>query len=122
MLDLRNKGLSDISAKLWLYDQIVTIDLSQNTLSELPEEFIQLKNLKNLRVQNSFLKRLPMSLLQMQSLQSIELANNQLTSFYTECGNMRREQVNMPNLTYLSLNGNSLTQIPTVLRYLPKLL
>jgi len=27
----------------------------------------------------------------------------------------------MPNLTYLSLNGNNLTVIPSVLKYLPKL-
>jgi len=27
----------------------------------------------------------------------------------------------MPNLTYLSLNGNTLTKIPEVLKYLPKL-
>ena len=28
VLDLRNKGLSEISPKLWRYEQIVTIDLS----------------------------------------------------------------------------------------------
>ena len=28
VLDLRNKGLTEISSKLWRYEQIVTIDLS----------------------------------------------------------------------------------------------
>ena len=49
-LDLRNKGLTEISPKLWRFEQIATIDLSQNNLSSLPEDFILLKNLKTLRV------------------------------------------------------------------------
>ncbi len=30
VLDLRSKGLTEISPKLWRYEQIVSIDLSQN--------------------------------------------------------------------------------------------
>ncbi len=84
VLDLRNKGLTEISSKLWRYDHIVTIDLSQNNLPTLPEDLILLKNLKNLRIQNAFVKKLPLTLLQMQSLTSIELANNNLTGFFDE--------------------------------------
>lgn len=75
-LDLRAKGLTDISPKLWRYDLITVLDLSQNQLSELPEDIIALKNLKTLRVQNGFVKKLPSTLLQMTSLGSLELANN----------------------------------------------
>jgi len=63
VLDLRNKGLTEISSKLWRYDHIVTIDLSQNNIPTLPEDLILLKNLKNLRIQNAFVKKLPLTLL-----------------------------------------------------------
>jgi len=56
----------------------------------------------------------------MPSLVSIEFANNQLTSFFDEF-EVRRDQIDLPNLTYLSLNGNQLSRIPQVLKYLPKL-
>jgi Leucine-rich repeat (LRR) protein len=68
VLDLRNKGLTEISPKLWRFDSIVSIDLSQNQISAIPEDIIYLKNLRNLRVQNAFLKSLPMSLLQLSTL------------------------------------------------------
>lgn len=68
VLDLRNKGLTEISPKLWRYDSIVSIDLSQNQISAIPEDIIYLKNLRNLRVQNAFLKNLPLSLLQLSTL------------------------------------------------------
>ena len=57
----------------------------------------------------------------MQNLQSLELANNQLTTFYDD-SDLSKDQINMASLTYLSLNGNNLTRIPPVLKYLPKLL
>jgi Leucine-rich repeat (LRR) protein len=84
VLDLRSKGLTEISSKLWRFDQITTLDLSQNQIVALPEEIISLKNLKTIRVQNSFLKKIPLTLLLMPSLVNIEFANNQLTSFYDE--------------------------------------
>jgi len=63
VLDLRSKGLTEISSKLWRFDQITTLDLSQNQIVALPEEIISLKNLKTIRVQNSFLKKIPSTLL-----------------------------------------------------------
>jgi Leucine-rich repeat (LRR) protein len=63
VLDLRSKGLTEISSKLWRFDQITTLDLSQNQIVALPEEIISLKNLKTIRVQNSFLKKIPLTLL-----------------------------------------------------------
>lgn len=86
----------------------------------LPDEIISLKNLKTIRVQNSYLKKLPLTLLQMPSLVNMEFANNQLTSFYDEL-DVRRDQIDLPLLTYISLNGNQLTRIPTVLKNLPNL-
>jgi Leucine-rich repeat (LRR) protein len=44
-----------------------------------------------------------------------------LLSFFDEFQEIRRDQVDLPNLTYLSLNGNNLTRVPSVLKYFPKL-
>ncbi|CDW80826.1 leucine-rich repeat-containing protein 40-like [Stylonychia lemnae] len=118
-LDLRGKSLSAISPKLWNHTNLLVVDLSNNAFTELPEDIHFLKNLKQLRVQNNKLKQLPLSLLQIQSLQSIEFANNQLPRFYDD--SVKRQDINLPSLTFLSLNGNNLTQIPPILKYLPKL-
>ena len=46
VLDLRSKGLTEISPKVWRYDHLVSIELSQNVLTEIPEDIIILKGLK----------------------------------------------------------------------------
>ena len=100
-------------------DTLVSIDLSQNAFTSIPEELALLKNLKQIRLQNCKLKTLPMSMLSLASLQSLDFNNNSLTSFYD--GQVTRQDIELPNLSYLSLNGNQLTQIPSILKYLPKL-
>eukprot|EP00347_Sterkiella_histriomuscorum_P009848 403339641 len=102
-----------------LREFISNTNLSENAFTDLPEDIILLKNLKQLRVQNNKLKNLPLNLLKMQSLQSIQFANNQLIRFYDD--SISRQEVNLPNLTFLSLNANNITQVPPILKYLPKL-
>jgi len=67
---------------------------------------------------NCQLKKLPLNLLRLRNLQSIEFANNQLVDFYE---GVAREKVQLDCLNYLSLNGNALEKIPSILKYLPKL-
>jgi len=49
-LDLRNKGVTSISPKLWGLDNLISVDFSQNKLSSLPEEIYYLRKLKSLRM------------------------------------------------------------------------
>ena len=56
----------------------------------------------------------------MSSLVSVELANNQIAHFFDK--DIQRGDVNLPLLSFLSLNGNALTQIPSILKYMPKLM
>jgi len=73
-----------ISPKLWLqHPGLLTVDLSENAhLTQLPEEFGNLVQLKQLRLQGCGLTALPLSLLSLKDLNSLELDRNQLASFY----------------------------------------
>jgi len=56
----------------------------------------------------------------MSSLQSLEFANNHLTGFFDEM-QLSKQDVNLPNLAFLSLNGNNLQRIPPIIKYLTNL-
>lgn len=119
-LELKNRNLNFISPKLWLgYPGLLSVDFSENPhLNSIPEEFGNLLNLKQIRFQKCNLKSLPMSLLQLRQLNTLDLANNQLTSFFH---NVDPSRICLTDLTYLSLNGNFLTQVPDCLKHIPSL-
>lgn len=121
-LDLKGKNLNVISPKLWLtYPNLLTIDLSENpSINEIPEEFGNIAHLKQLRLVGCSLTQLPMSLLQLKDLNSLEVDKNNLQSFYDEQA-PAKHQVNLENLSYLSLNGNQIGAIPSILKFMPKL-
>ena len=53
-LDLRGKGITEVSPKLWKYEGLLSVDLSQNPqLAAIPEDIYLLRNLKSLRISNS---------------------------------------------------------------------
>ena len=129
-LDLRDKNLDTISPKLWLnYPRMQMLELSNNPgLSAdgaIPEEFALLTNLKSLRLEGCGLKKLPHSILKsLTELQSLDLSKNNFSEFFETAANgapISFTDVDMPSLTYLCLNGNSLTKVPSVCRYLPNL-
>lgn len=57
-------------------------------------------------------------------MQSLDLSKNSFSEFF-ETGEsgaaISYTDVNMPSLSYLCLNGNNLTKIPTICRFLPSL-
>jgi Leucine-rich repeat (LRR) protein len=116
-LDLRNKQLVDISPKLWQQKQLLVIDLSGNPgLSVIPNEISSLKNLRTLRWSGNGVTQLPSGLLELEDLDTLELNKNKLTGFY------RPETPHRFNsLTYLSLNGNKISEVPGICKTLPKL-
>ena len=60
-----------------------------------------------------------MSVLKLQCLQSIDLDKNNFTEFYSS--DLTQDQIQLDALTYLNLNGNSLVEIPSFLRFIPNL-
>lgn len=111
-----------ISPKLWqTYPNLLSIDLSGNpNINNIPEEFGNISNLKQLRLINCSLKKLPLSLLNLRDLNTLEVDKNYLRSFYDE-DNLTKSQVNMVKLSYLGLNGNQIEAIPHILKFLPSL-
>ena len=58
-------------------------------------------------------------------LKCLDLAKNNIKSFFDDPHSRElivdRSQINLPSLSYLNLNGNQLTKIPKIVRYLPNL-
>jgi Leucine-rich repeat (LRR) protein len=125
-LDLRNKQITEISPKLWNFTDLTVLDLSQNpALSALPQDIDLLTELKTLRVCGNGLLTLPSSILNLKNLVSLELNQNKLTEFLERDSRtgapITAKDVHLQNLSFLSLNSNNLSEIPSICKYIPTL-
>jgi len=77
-LDLSNNHLVYLPENFPTLTHIVKLDLSKNRLEELPEFFGQLKNLRHLDLYSNQLERLPVSFSQLKNLKWLDLKNNPL--------------------------------------------
>jgi len=77
-------------------------------------------NLRSLRLSECKLSSLPASLLTLTELQSIDLSKNNFTTFFENDG-ISPVDVQWLSLTYLNLNGNQLTKVPPLCRFMPNL-
>ena len=96
--DLRLKSISALPEGLETCQALTSISIMGGNLSELPDWFMQLTQLRSLRMENTPLKKVPQDWSVMKNLESLSLYNNQIEDFsfaYT-----------IPNLKSLNLNGN----------------
>jgi len=77
-LDLSNNLLTWLPENFPTLTHLIHLDLSKNQLTELPEYFGQLKNLRHLDLYSNQLTRLPPSFSQLKSLKWLDLKNNRL--------------------------------------------
>jgi len=77
-LDLSNNHLLYLPENFPTLTHLVKLDLSKNRLEELPEFFGQLKNLRHLDLYSNQLERLPVSFCQLKNLKWLDLKNNPL--------------------------------------------
>lgn len=77
-LDLSNNLLTFLPENFPTLVHLIKLDLSKNQISELPEYFGQLKNLKHLDLYSNQLERLPVSFAQLKNLKWLDLKNNPL--------------------------------------------
>jgi Leucine-rich repeat (LRR) protein len=75
--------------------------------------------LKQLKLNGNGIVNLPVSLLRMRSLEVLELNKNRLVQFFDNCYDPNA--VVLESLTFLSLNGNQLSQIPLFCKRMPRL-
>jgi len=77
-LDLSNNLLTWLPENFPTMTHLIHLDLSKNQLSDLPEYFGQLKNLRHLDLYSNQLTKLPPSFSQLKSLKWLDLKNNPL--------------------------------------------
>lgn len=87
-LDLSNNLLTWLPENFPTLTHLIHLDLSKNQLTELPEYFGQLKNLRHLDLYSNQLNKLPVSVSQLKNLKWLDLKNNPLNdSLATAAGN-----------------------------------
>ena len=77
-MDLSNNLLTWLPENFPTMTHLIHLDLSKNQLSDLPEYFGQLKNLRHLDLYSNQLTKLPPSFSQLKSLKWLDLKNNPL--------------------------------------------
>lgn len=105
---------------------LTVLDLSGNPgISFIPNDIDMLQNLKTFRFCGNGVSTLPIALLKLRSLTSLELNQNGISDFFETDSRtgapINPGEVELHNLTYLSLNRNNLTKIPSICKHLPAL-
>lgn len=77
-IDLSNNLLTRLPENFPTLTHIIKLDLGKNRLEELPEYFGQLKNLRQLDLYSNQIQRLPVSFCQLKNLKWLDLKNNPL--------------------------------------------
>ncbi|MEA5532792.1 COR domain-containing protein [Crocosphaera sp. XPORK-15E] len=109
----RNK-LTNLPESLTNLTQLTTLYLSQNQLTNLPESLTNLTKLTRLDLSYNKLTNLPESLTNLTKLTRLDLSRNKLT-------NLPESLTNLTQLTRLDLSGNELTNLPESLTNLTQL-
>ena len=114
-LQLDHNEISVLPRCISGFTELVKLDISNNNMSYLSPEIVQLKQLSSLNAKNNNFTNdaIPKDLGTMQSLQMLNLSGNQLTVFPMQC-------TELPNLQALYLGANSITEIPTDIKNLAK--
>lgn len=99
------QGLRDFPKELYsLEDSLEVLDLTDNNLSSLPDDFYRFKKLKRLFLSNNQFNHIPKVLAKLPELSMIGIRNNQIKTF---------EENSLPLSTrWLILTDNELTSLP----------
>ncbi|RIA95975.1 hypothetical protein C1645_872360 [Glomus cerebriforme] len=121
--------IEKIDKRIIEFSALAFIDLHNNQLSTLPDEFGQLQNLGILNLSNNKFSKLPNCLTYLQSLVELQIASNNLSDVLDSAfGNLSKLEIldisqnkitglpieisNLKNLRKLNLSKNQLKEIP----------
>ncbi|WP_459209663.1 leucine-rich repeat domain-containing protein [Aquimarina rhabdastrellae] len=109
-LNLSSNRITTISAAIQKLKQLKRLDLSNNKITQLPEEIAELTSLEQLSLEYNQLIEIP-NISTLYKLTSISLSNNKLQDI----------PVLPSSTTWLNLNANELTVLPTTITALQNL-
>jgi len=114
-LNLSDSRLSDLPDGLTKLENLYHLDLSMNRLSDIPDDVFNLKHLTHLNLSENQVGELPEEICKMQNLVEIKLASNRLSELPDCVGKMT-------NIEMLNIADNkfSLQSIVNIARNLPK--
>jgi Leucine-rich repeat (LRR) protein len=107
-LELRYRGLTHVPESLRELKNLITLNFSNNNISQAPEALGELTKLTKLNLAENNLASLPESIGQLQHLTQLKLDENQLTSLPSSFFSLTK-------LKLLRLSGNNLSSCPTEL-------
>jgi Leucine-rich repeat (LRR) protein len=115
-LDLSNNELTEVPSWIFHLQNLTWLDLKLNHLITLPRETTHLPNLAWLDLSDNSLTTLPPEIGQLSNLTELDLTHNNLTM-------LPEEIVPLSNLTRLYLSDNQLTRLPErLITQLPNLI
>ena len=98
-------ALRELPNEILELPQLKELDLSGNQLHTLPESITQLQNLTHLSLNDNQLNALPETITQLQNLTDLNLNGNQFNA-------LPESITQLQNLTHLNLSGNQLGTLP----------
>jgi Leucine-rich repeat (LRR) protein len=113
-LDLSNNKLTQLPVEIVQLTQLTTLHLTNNNITKLPVEIRQLTQLTTLNLSTNKLTQLPVEIGQLTQLTTLHLSFNNLTQLPVEIGQLTQ-------LTTLNLQNNKLTQLPVEIGQLTQL-
>ncbi|CAH1239392.1 SHOC2 [Branchiostoma lanceolatum] len=113
-LDLSEQQLSQLPDELFELNELEALRLDKNKDIRLSEKLIRLTNLKVLSLVECNLDTVPAVVMELQQLETLVLGNNKNIT-------LPDEMCNLVNLTYLDLDSCDLTSVPAVVMKLSRL-
>jgi internalin A len=104
-LDLSSNSLTEIPTEVFELEWLETLSLWNNQLTSVPESITRLSNLSTLDLGGNQLTSVPESITRLTNLSTLNLSRNQLTS-------VAESITHLTNLSTLDLSLNQLTSVP----------
>jgi small GTP-binding protein len=104
-LDLSNNQISSLPPEIVQLTNLQSLNIFRNQISSLPPEIVQLTNLQFLNISFNQISSLPREIGQLTNLQSLNISRNQISSLPREIGQLT-------NLQSLYISGNQFSSLP----------